>query len=500
MRSTPSHFVQQSRSLWLICLLNGMLRLLQLLDTLQVTAQTYNASLLRLTKIGEIAAAFASGYISAKDAIIAAYFRGKVVGTLNIPGAMLAVGMGAEEVSSYLEPYQGKAVVACHNSPSSTTLSGNFEAIMKIKKTLDDEKIFARLLKTNGKAYHSHHMASVSQLYEDYMNRVSRVNSRKNYRGTHSTMISSVTGHAMGKRVIDSTYWSTNLISPVLFNQAFYTMVTESPSINMVIEIGPHSALSGPIRQICGKHNLSKLTYAPSLLRDFSDGEQLLKLAGELWARGSSIDLARVVTVSRFLPDGQEIQNPGTLLVDLPTYRWNYSKTLWAEPRYSREHRAPQHPRHDILGSKLPGLSLAEPMWRNILRSKDIPWLKHHTLGGEIVFPAAGYFSMAMEAITQVNTSSDTPVAIDSYTIRDVSIKNALVIPDDDNGVESILSLRPGAFGQTTNADTVSSKWYDFNVSSFSAADRRWNNHMTGTIAVNMRERGESFLFKRTSS
>lgn len=47
---------------------------------------------------GEIAAAFAAGLISATEAIIVAYYRGLVVRQLNTNGAMLAVGLGSEEV------------------------------------------------------------------------------------------------------------------------------------------------------------------------------------------------------------------------------------------------------------------------------------------------------------------------------------------------------------------------------------------------------------------
>lgn len=91
----------------------------------------------------------------------------------------------------------------------------------------------------------------------------------------------------------------------------------------------------------------------------------------------------------------------GQLLVDLPTYQWNYAKDLWAESRHSIEHRTPTHGLHDVLGARLPGGSKTEPVWRNCLRMLDLPWLKHHSLGGEVVLLAAGYFGMAIEAITQ---------------------------------------------------------------------------------------------------
>ena len=76
---------------------------------------------------GEIAAAYATGGHSAAEAIIVAYYRGRVLATHETPGRMLAVGLGPDQVSSYLEPNQGKVVIAAINSPSSVTLSGDEE-------------------------------------------------------------------------------------------------------------------------------------------------------------------------------------------------------------------------------------------------------------------------------------------------------------------------------------------------------------------------------------
>ena len=72
------------------------------------------------------------------------------------------------------------------------------------------------------------------------------------------------------------------------------------------------------------------------------------------------------------------------------------------------------------------------------------------------MFPAAGYFSIAVEAITQLNETTENPIKIDSYTLRDVSIKNALVIPDDDNGIEVLLNIYPSLY---TDVSSINSIW-----------------------------------------
>jgi NADPH:quinone reductase-like Zn-dependent oxidoreductase len=301
-------------------------------------------------------------------------------------------------------------------------------------------------------------------------------------------MVSSVTNTIITKDMcIDEKYWSANLRSPVLFNQAVQIIATNSqvPKIDLLIEIGPHSALSGPIRQIFTSNNFDKFAYLPTLLRGEDSAAQLLKLAGELFLRDYPLDMERITLVEAPLPSGKIHLEKGRLIVDLPTYQWNYGKDLWSEVRHSIEHRQLTHARHDILGALIPGASLREPSWKNMLRIRDLPWLKDHSLGGEAVFPAAGYFSMAIEAITQLNEVNHDPVNIEGYVLRDVSIKAALVTPDDDTGIEVIYNMRPAI----NNYSNSISGWWDFSVSSVNEEGNR-KDHISGSICINARLRG----------
>ena len=437
---------------------------------------------------GEIAAAFAAGLISASEAITAAYYRGKVVSKVDANGAMMAVGLGAEELTPFLKDTNDAVVIACHNSPASVTLSGDKDALEIVKRSLDAENIFARLVKTGGKAYHSHHMEPVAAEYERLMQDAKALAPFTTHQSSDAIMVSSVTNSVITGG-IDEKYWGRNLRSPVLFNQAVQTIATDSQlksKVDLLIEVGPHSALSGPIRQICTANGFDKLGYLPTLLRGEDSAAQLLKLAGELFLRDYPLDLERVTLIENALPSGKIQHQKGSVIVDLPTYQWNYAKDFWAEVRQSREHRAPTHARHDILGATIPGGSLAEPTWRNILRIRDVPWLKDHVLGGEAVFPAAGYFSMAIEAITQLNESRPNPLQIDGYVLRDVSIKAALVTPDDDTGIEVIYNMRPSIYSE----GSTQTEWWDFGVSSISEDGSR-NDHITGSISLNTRQRGQ---------
>lgn len=416
-----------------------------------------------------------------------AYYRGRVVRSIRTNGAMLAVGLGADAVSPYLEtPFtKGDIVIACHNSPSGVTLSGDADALEAVQKNLTEDKVFARLVKTSGKAYHSHHMQPAAEPYEASIRRAKLKMASDVRLAEKVPMVSSVTNSMLSKDTeLDEVYWSSNLLSPVLFNQAIQTIGT-SPDlahIDTLIEIGPHSALSGPIRQIKAEYKLDKLQYLPTLNRGEDCASSMLKLAGELFLRDYPLDLKRITAIEETFPSGKIRPKIGNLIVDLPTYQWGKNKKFWAESRESREHRTPRFPRHDLLGSLTIGASMAEPTWRNILRLKDLPWLKDHSLGGEAVFPAAGYFSMAIEAITQLNELQSSPANIEGYVLRDVKVSQALVTPDDDDGIEVLLNMRPSLHGMGEGHNP----WWDFNVSSISGEKYR-KDHMAGSISLNTR-------------
>ncbi|ORY69611.1 putative polyketide synthase [Pseudomassariella vexata] len=442
---------------------------------------------------GEIAAAYAAGLISAREAITVAYYRGKVTRDVDTDGAMMAVGLGAEAVESYLAHSHGKVVVACHNSPASVTLSGDADALRTVQAKLDAKGIFARMVKTNGKAYHSHHMAPVSHKYEKLVRAAKSHLAFDLPTPTTAKMVSTVTNAVVPEMtVLDHAYWSRNLRSPVLFNQAVQTILTskEFANLDLLIEIGPHSAMDGPIKQIKSELKAEKPEYLSTLLRGTDSAAQLLKLAGNMFLRSYPMDMERVTAayIEENSSTGKPSSTKGSVIVDLPPYQWNYTRPFWAEARSSREQRLPKFPRHDVLGQVVIGSSLAEPTWRNVLRARDLPWLKDHSLGGEAVFPAAGYFSMAIEAITQLNELSEKPVGkIDSYVLRDVSIKKALVTPDDDDGIEVLFNIRPSVYGE---ADTKVT-WYDFSVSSIDANNVE-KEHMAGSISINTRPRGKA--------
>ncbi|KAI1346694.1 hypothetical protein F5Y01DRAFT_264504 [Xylaria sp. FL0043] len=431
---------------------------------------------------GEIGAAYAAGLISAPEAILAAFCRGRAVAAHSPRGSMLAVGLGAHEVEKYLSPFAVEDVcIACENSPSSVTLSGKEIPISQLKDKLTSEKIFARELST-GRAYHSPHMVSVSAVYDDILAMALHQIPEDDllWRRPRSRMISSVTGEVVecSSESLEPGYWSTNLRNKVLFNTAVQQLATNAKfeTITHLIEVGPHAALAGPFKQICldNKALGTRVTYVPSLKRNENDADRLLSVAGALFVAGHGVDLEEVSMFNNggIMNDARK-QKTKHLIVDLPPYQWNYEKRYWAEPRASAEQRARAYARHDLLGRRVSGLSKKSASWRNVLRQRDVPWLKDHNLGGTAIFPAAGHLSLATEALQQICEISGKPY--EGVKLRDVDFRTALVIPDDDDGVEVILNLQ--------SPTEPTSNWYNFSVES-PGAGGEWAIHCNGRISA----------------
>lgn len=331
---------------------------------------------------GETGAAYAAGLHSAPEAIIAAFYRGLAVKHAAPTGTMLAAGLGVEGISKYIADLGEDVVIACENSPSSVTLSGTIAGIQEAKDRLDNAKVSARELKT-GKAYHSPQMSAVAPIYNELLAQAyQRLDEESlEWRQPRARMISSVTGREYNEDHISIQYWSDNLRSRVRFDSAITTLGQAAglEDVGCMIEIGPHSALAGPFKQICLANEYQQFKYIPTFIRKADNAVQLLRTAGELFLQGYPLDIEQVNRVES-TSDGPDLKKHGgpRLLVDLPPYQWNYEKRFWAEPRFSHEQRHPKHPRHDLLGSRILGLSDHSLVWRNILRHRDIPWLKDH--------------------------------------------------------------------------------------------------------------------------
>ncbi|KAL8924113.1 MAG: hypothetical protein Q9208_004250 [Pyrenodesmia sp. 3 TL-2023] len=338
---------------------------------------------------GEIAAAFAAGMISLRTAMIAAYYRGYVLANSATPGSMCAVGTGEDECVDIIQQSKGRVQLAAVNSPRSCTLSGDSEAIQNVLETCGSKGLFCRLLKVD-RAYHSHQMLPLAPHYERYLEEAGI--------GPLTTpprcaMFSSVTGKSLKAGDLTPAYWVRNMTSTVLFRSA----IEESMESHIVLEVGPHPALKGPIQEIFASPN-KDLTYFNTCKRGIDDFRSILESTGKMIAAGIRCNLRAVN--SHYQDDRYQ---HGDVLTDLPSYSWNHSSSFWSEGRLSRKTRFRAFPRHELLGSRCGDDIPSRACWRNHLNLGEIEWLQCNQSPGP--FPAI-YILMATEAARQLLSPS----------------------------------------------------------------------------------------------
>ena len=437
---------------------------------------------------GEIAAAYAAGYHTAAESITLAYLRGQTVSRNKQKGCMLATGLSAEDVKPHLSGYEKTIRIAAVNSPENVTLSGDEEATSSLKKSLDDAGVFVRALKTSGNAYHSHHMAALGEGYEDAaheaLSKISHLISAEELNSSSVVWQSSVMPlKEIERGAVAASYWRKNLESPVLFSDAVQHMVkNESNALDLLLEIGPHPALAGPLKQIrvaLQKDSITMPAYLGTIIRGKDALESMLSLAGNMFLQNASMNFTAVNATDKVY-NGEQRRVHGCLCIDWPNYSYNYGDIIYHENRINREWRLRKHPRHDLLGGRQPGVARTKPSWRNMLRLKDVPWLDDHKLLPNPIFPGAGYLAMAIEAASQLHQEPENAPPITGFTLRSVAINSTLQIPENEIGVEIILNMN--LVPLTTQKE--SSIWYEFAISSESPESRTWSINCSGRICV----------------
>ncbi|TVY35171.1 Highly reducing polyketide synthase [Lachnellula subtilissima] len=427
---------------------------------------------------GEVSGAFAAGALNLRQALAIVYHRGVLnnvlIHTSKLRGAMMAVGLGPDDLHKYtLSGPAGKVVNACTNSPTSVTLSGDLEAIELLEEALIADKVFARRLKVET-AYHSHHM---EPLAKDYLSALDKdVVELGDFNGV--LYYSPVTGEFVKTaQELGPEHWVSNMVKPVLFLDSFRNMCIESPTseslepqtnIDVVVEIGPHGALAGPIRQILTDPKLKGfgITYASCLTRNEDAVHTMQSLASLLLSKGYPVDIAAV-----------NFPRPtsGLKVLDLPKYPWNHSSRFWMEPRVNKAWRQRKRPGHDLLGSLVPGSTSLAPTWKHVIRIDEIPWVRDHMVGSDIIYPGAGFIVMAIEAMRELHLQEQRTV--DGYYLRSVEIMKALVIPDTLEGVEVQLSFQP------SDSRELDPSWREFHIYSMTP-DNECIEHSSGSIST----------------
>lgn len=439
---------------------------------------------------GEIAAAYAAGFLSAKDAVRVAYYRGLYAGLAggDQKGGMVAAGTDVDDAEDLcrVDDMVDRLRVAAHNSPTSVTLSGDVDAVKLAQAVFEDEAKFARILKVDT-AYHSSHMQPCSGPYLKALREAgvrllvpdTTLGLPRWFSSVHDV---EMTPDVASKRGVDGQYWIDNMVRPVLFYPALKTCLTTSKiTFNFALEVGPHPALQGPAKECIQEVTRQDIAYAGTLKRGGDDLEAFADALGSLWARfgPNHIDLGRFQKTC--LPD-VDVQLNTFYSSQMPSYPWTHETEYWAESRKTKLHTNTPGKFHDLLGLPEPDGLVDERRWRHTLSSNDLKWVAGHTLQGQVIFPATGYICMVAEAALQIAGSSGVKIA--HLDVLGMEIRKAIAV-HQEFGVEVMISfsnltpVQPDAMTDTMTAS--------FNI--FSAPSRestRMTLHCCGNLRMTL--------------
>ena len=200
--------------------------------------------------------------------------------------------------------------------------------------------------------------------------------------GNGPTFISTVTGSTPTTHELQSAeYWVANLVNPVRFSDVVSMVVSSAQSthsnqgvatVDYILEIGPHSALRSPIRDILRDIGKDVSTcYSSTLIRNQDACETMLDSMGRLHCFGHEVNLT---AVNRELGGRKR----PSMLSNLPPYPFNHSQKYWVESRLDQDFRFRKAGRHEVIGNRASDWNDFEARWNNRLIVQDTPWLADH--------------------------------------------------------------------------------------------------------------------------
>ncbi|KAK5662688.1 hypothetical protein OQA88_8604 [Cercophora sp. LCS_1] len=384
---------------------------------------------------GEIAAAYAAGRLSARDAILISYYRGMyahlAAGAGGAKGAMLAAAMSKEAAAELCSQrkYSCSICVAASNSPGLVTLSGDADVIHSLEKELTARKTYVKLLGVDT-AYHSPHMDLPAVKYTEALDKcgLAPLPARKD----SATWISSVTGDIHAEDVPVS-YWTANMVKPVLFYEAVNSALSMG-SYDCAIEVGPHPVLRSPSLETIRAKTGDFIPYSGVLYRNLDDRVAFSKFLGWMWTHFASYS----TQIRRFVHGSVQPHLARSRLDDIPFYPWDHSQVHYRESRISRQFHFSSDAPHELLGKRTRDDNQFILRWRNVLKLDKLPWARGHRFQGYALLPASAYLVMALDAARVALAGRKASVV----ELEDLAFPSGLILEEKDaHGVEVLFTL-----------------------------------------------------------
>ncbi|XP_076103743.1 fatty acid synthase-like [Mytilus galloprovincialis] len=339
--------------------------------------------------VGELACGYADGSLTAKETILAAFWRGKCIQEANLPlGGMAAVGLTWEKAREMCPP---DVVPACHNSKDTVTISGSAASVSKFVTDLQKKQIFAKNVNSAGIAFHSYEMTKIAPALKSALAKV--IVPKPRSKKWISSSIPEDNWHLNMAKYSSADYHVNNLVSPVLFHEA----LKHVPNNAVVIEIAPHCLLQAILKRSLGP----KCTSLGLMKRDHEDNiTYFLTSLGRCFLHGINLNPLKICQPVKF-PVPKETPMISSLV------GWDHSVS-WDVPK--AEHFSAQ-----ALESNSGSTHEIE-----MSNNSQYSYLTGHSIDGRVLFPATGFLVLTWMSFAKMKRKvyHELPVKFENVAIH----------------------------------------------------------------------------------
>jgi acyl transferase domain-containing protein/NADPH:quinone reductase-like Zn-dependent oxidoreductase/acyl carrier protein len=353
--------------------------------------------------VGEVAAACVAGVLSLEEAARLVVLRSRfMAGCARGEGTMLAIGLGEDAARTLIARHDRTVTISAFNGPRSLTLAGPRHSLEAIAAELEQQNIFARFVQVE----HPFHHPLMRPASED----LERALDDLRPHAETVPFFSTVTGRQCAGAACDGTYWGQGVRQPVQFASAIHALV--DAGIDVWLELSAHPALAHSIQE-CLSERANKASVMSSVRRE-REHESALETAMDLYRSCVALDFAKMI--------------PSRRLLSLPAYAWDKSR-WWHESNDWCEGRTGAGGR-GMLDTRLPR---ATPTWIVRLDGRQMAFLKDHKVENLVIFPAAGFIEIVLEAGVQLFNGRP-------FVVEDLEIRKPLILPDPVSGLKMEMS------------------------------------------------------------
>ena len=240
--------------------------------------------------VGEYVAACVAGVFSLEDGLRLVAMRADLMAGVQAGGVMVAIiGTSGEKdlktkVASVVAPHSATVSVGAANGPGLVVVSGAPAGVDAVVAAMKAQGCRASPLAVSD-AFHSPLMAPMLDMFE-------MVTGMVTYNEPTIPLVSCVTGGVAGPGVVTvGSYWTEHVPACVDFYGGV-TSLTRDVGATVILEVGPHTVLTGMAKRCFDKSALANLTFVGSLDQKGDNLKDVKKAAAALYSAGATVSLA----------------------------------------------------------------------------------------------------------------------------------------------------------------------------------------------------------------